>query len=207
MPLEYFTEEEFREVAQDEDSPSKFDEADIVRAHDEVVKRLELWARTSWVTREWSMKKLVTHSYINLSRIPVQAITTFNLGGDAVAPGDYDLDAEGGKIVWGDWSEGVPLMDSVWIAELVWDYGFGFTDPADIDWDIKRPSILAAKSLLVPQKRPNKIPPNTRSYTTGRTSFDLRFERSQTKPWPWDEGMSSQLRAAWEPFRYRMYVS
>lgn len=208
MPLEYYSEEEFREVAQDQDSPSKYDVDEIQRGHDEVVRRLEMWARSSWVTRSWRVFRLVSHQYINLSRTPVQNITSFDLAGEPVLAADYVLDLEGGRIMWGDWSFGVPLIEEgPLLAEIDWTFGFGATTPDDIDWDIKRPTILATMSLLRPQKERSKIPPNTRSLSTSRTSFDFRFERAQTRPWPWDESMSSQIRATWDPFRYRSYMS
>ena len=208
MSLEYFTAEEFREVAQDDQSPSTYDDDEILRGHDEVVNRLELWGRTSWFVRQYTLYRLVSHGYLNLSRTPVIDVVSFDLGGDAVSASDYIVDLEGGRIMWGDWAGGVPILDGgPFLGEVTWTYGFAATDASEVPWDIKRPVILATASLLRPQKQKSKIPPNTRSYTTGRTSFDFRFERAQTRPWPWDESMSSQVRAVWDPFRFRSYVS
>jgi hypothetical protein len=208
MTLEYYSLEDFREVANDQDSPSKFDDDEIERGHDEVVRRLEGWARSSWVTRTWRLFRLVQHGYLNLSRTPILSITSFDLAGESVLGDDYVLDAEGGRLMWGDWTTGVPILDGgPFLAEVEWEFGFGAADPADIDWEIKRPTILATASLLRPQKERTKVPPNARSFSTNRASFDLRFERATTRPWPWDEAMSSQVRAAWDPFRFRSYMS
>jgi len=206
---EYFTEDEFREITRDEDSPQKFETADIERGHNEVVNRLEAWARSCWgPPRTYRLRRLVVKSYLDLSRIPVIDITSFTLGGQTVDPTAFEFDAMGGELAWGDWTN-MPAPALVggpaWVV-VEWTYGHDL-DVADVPWEIKRPCIKAARSLLLPDKRDTKIPPNARSYSTQRANFDLRFERAQTKPWPWDEGMSSQVRAFWDPFRWRAYMS
>jgi hypothetical protein len=206
---EYFTETEFRDLAQDEDAPQKYETEDIERAHDEVVDRLELWARSSWgPPRTAKLKKVQMRAFLDLSRVPIIDFTTFTVGGTAMVPAEYDVDNSGGQVMWGDWADGIPSEMELgpYVVEVEWTYGFDL-DVAEIPWGVKRPVIKAANSLLVPDKRKAKIPANTRSFSTQRANFDLRFERAQTKPWPWDEGASSQVRAYWDPFRWRAYMS
>jgi hypothetical protein len=207
---EYFTEDEFRDVTMDDTAPRKFETEQIDRAHREVIQRLENWARTSWKKRTYRLQKLLYRSQIDLSRGPVISITAFTIGGEDVNdPATYVLDQTAGSLSFGDWYlEGpAPLLEGGPYNTVVeWEYGFDL-DADDIPWSIKRPCIQAAKSLMVPIVRTTDVPANARSYSSRGVSIDLRFQRSQTRPWPWDESMSAQVRAEWDPLRWRTYIS
>jgi len=215
MSLTYFTEDEFRELVRDEKSPERYTTEAIERAHDEVVERLEAWARTSWLSQTATKRRWVNRARVLLDKIPVIEVTTFTLDGTAVDEDSYDLDPASGEVRWGsNWRFGAPWFPQPVLVEMEWEYGLEYA-PAGTDgsygdpipWSIKRPAILACRSLMLPQTRDANIPSNARTYNTGRTSFDLRNPRSQTRPWPWDDAMSAQVRAAYEPYRFRQYVS
>lgn len=200
MAFVYFSEAEYREVTGDDGSPPKASTSDISRSHDEVVARLEAWARSAWVPRSTTQTEIGWNPLVLLSRQPLRSITTFTADGDTVT--DYDVDA-GGLVRWLDWSnDRVPRFFSP--ATISVTYSYGFDAPG---WEVKRPCIQAAESLLGKQEGRSRIPKNVTAYRTEGTSFDLsRDVGSRTRPWPWDPYASNDIRQFWEPFRPKSFV-
>jgi hypothetical protein len=209
---DYFTEDEYRLVTGDRDSPYNAEAADIDRAQDEVIEHLETWARSAWRPRTHTMTKIVDDPSIVLPRIPFRSITSFTLDNEVVDPTTYVVRPSGvlrwtttslltpSRIMWP-----APLIAS---ATAVITYEYGFDEPG---WAVKRPCIDAAHTLLRTQKRDKggKIPRNVSSYSTASTNF--QFTRPGElpplrDPWPWDEDASEAIRSLWEPRRPKRFV-
>jgi hypothetical protein len=148
----------------------------------------------------------VSYPHLFLPKVPVLSVTSFTAAGSAVDATEYVLVPTTGEVRLGSWPNALPgrLYEPL-LTEVVYTYGFDL-DVADIPWSVKRPLIRATASLIK-QLRPTKIPPTATEYRSRGAALNIRFERSQTQPWPWDEAMSAQVRAYWNPSRPRSYVS
>lgn len=208
VTADYFTEAEYRAVTGDTKSPYEAEAEDIDRAQEEVIERLEGWARSAWRPRTYRQVVRIDEPQIALGRVPVRTIASVTV--DAQALVDYQL-SSGGIVRWG-W--GLPFVDredrifpamGTVTAIIVFDYGFDAPT-----WAVKRPCILAAQTLLArdPARR-GKLPPNTTRYSVNNT--DLTLERIPGEPlpapWPWDADASEAIQTYWGPKRPRRFVS
>lgn len=129
-----------------------------------------------------------------LGRIPVIALTTFTRDAVAVDADLYNLYPETGRI----WFDNDQLEDR---RVIVVTYTYGFQS---CPWSVKRPAILAAKSLLTGQEGRSAIPSNVKAYTSEGTRFELDGEqKSGGGPWPWDTAASRIVSSYWSPRRAR----
>lgn len=280
---DYFTRDQFREVAGDLGPTVKYKNDDIDRAQEEVIEALEEWAGTAWpnvgvvlgsggITAAAATLTLVSGTFdenrdvgkeiivvgaggsgaelvttissvtsttvavlaanagttvsgamvkwgdgdgtaqsprtrtetvdakgdvLLLSRHPVIALTTFNRDAVAIAADTYNLYPEIGK-VWFDNDQ----LEARRILVVTYTYGF-----QSCPWSVKRPAILAAKSLLTGQEGRSAIPAGVTSYTSEGTRFELGEQpKAGEGPWPWDTSASKQIVSFWGPRRYRGVV-
>jgi hypothetical protein len=130
-----------------------------------------------------------------LGRVPVIALTTFTRDGVAVASTDYDLYPETGTIRFES-----PALSGRRVFVVTYTYGF-----QACPWSVKRPAILAAKTLLTKQEGRSGIPAGVTAYTSEGTRFELDGEKriGGEGPWPWDQDASRSVSAYWNPRRSR----
>lgn len=130
-----------------------------------------------------------------LSRHPVIALTTFTRDGEAIDADTYSFYPDIGKI-WFDADQ----LEGRRVLVATYTYGFQSTP-----WSVKRPAILAAKSLLTGQEGRSAIPAGVTSYTTEGTRFELGDtpKAGDVGPWPWDVSASRQVVSYWNPRRFR----
>jgi hypothetical protein len=204
MVADYFDETDFRELAHDKTSPFKYETTDIDRAQEEVIQRLEKWARTSWKSRTRVDARRENVPLLLTTRIPILTLDSVSIDGTDLDIGGLELNFESGRIRWGDWSlAGQPRLDAPGLIVITYTYGF---DQDDVDWAIRRPCIQAARSLLDGEEERGKIPRNTQRYSSERTDLTLG-RRGAGKPFPWDSGASDDIRAYWDPSRPRRFIS
>ena len=138
---------------------------------------------------------------LTLSSVPIVAVQGVAETYDALAvdPVDIDLELETATVTWG-----LSAFDSpVDIVAITYSYGYG-----GCPWDIKRPCIQAARSLLGTTEKRGKLPPGLRQYSTEGSTFVFGEEQlSGKKPWPWDLDAANAIIAAWADERPTSFVS
>lgn len=206
MVADYFTEDDFREVVHDSTSPYRYETADIDRAQEEVIDRLERYARTSWTARARTQTERSTAPLLLFDRVPVLAVTSVTLDGTAFTLSDLEMHFAIGRIRWGDWSiPGSPRLSTPGLVSIIYTYGFDYAAGA-VPWSIRRPCIQASRTLLDGEEERGKIPRNTLRYSSERTDLTLG-RRGAGKPWPWDSGASDDIRTYWDSSRPRQFIS
>lgn len=201
---DYFTAEDFRELAKDRTSPFKYSDDDITRAQEEVIGRLEKWARTSWKARSDVYAERRKAPLVLVPRVPILTLDAVTVDGSVVDVGNIEANFDVGRLRWGDWSiPGMPAFGSPGLVVVEYTYGL---DQDDVEWQIRRPCIQASRSLLDGEEERGKIPRNTQRYSSERTDITLG-RRGAGKPFPWDSGASDDIRAYWEPSRPRQIIS
>jgi hypothetical protein len=132
-----------------------------------------------------------------LKRYPVVALTTFTRDALDIDPVTYHFYPESGTV----------RFDNSTLEgrrTIVATYTYGFTS---CPWSVKRPAILAAKSLLGKQEGRSGIPAGVTAYTSEGTRFELGdAKRSGGAPWPWDQDASNSIAAYWNSRRPRGVV-
>lgn len=199
---DYFTVDQFRAKVNDTKSPPKFGDDDIAEAHDDVVDRLENWARTAWQVRSTSIDVYVSEPQIILHHLPVVAVTEFLSNGVEADPDRYVLDTSSGILRWGDWTWGMPELQPREHVQLTYTYGY-----ATVPLWLRNSCIKAARSLLMGEEGRSKVPGNVSSYGTERAQVQFRADRGLIRPWPWDERQSQYVRSAWEQHRPKAYMT
>lgn len=197
---DYFTEEDYRSVMNDNGSPVTNEWPALERAQSEVVERLERWAKTSWKEREGIYRGLTKVPSVELPHVPVTSVDEFLVGGEAYTAG---ITFAGGVVTWNDWSFGVPPPFPATIAVEI-TYTFGFND-ADVRWAIRRPVIEASAELLRTLRRDKKFPRKVNRVSSEGTTLELDTQRG-ARPWPWDPRSSDDVRRYWENSRPRRFI-
>lgn len=207
---DYFTDEEYRAVTGDIDTPLDASPDEVERAQAECVERLESWARAAWRPRTGTFTAFVDRAYIALPRIPVRSIVSSSLAGLSLtgwvvapngifqwAPSGISLDLVGPP------SDAMALLPIPAWVEVAFLYGYD-----EPPWAIKRPLIEATRALIRRQ-REESIPENASSFTSGGTT--MRFSRTGPdyfpEPFPWHEPSSNDIRSYWGPKRPRRFIS
>lgn len=200
---DYFSEEEYRQVSGDDTVPYKADRNEILRAQEEAIDRLESYSRSAW------RPKFVTDTFhtvrpvFSLKRYPIQQVLSLTVDGYPWAvDSDFIFDLESGVARQVGWAAGDPYWDSPVYVQISYVYGF-----TEVPWTIKRPMIEACQTLIEGWAGESKVPRNTSRYSTERSSFELRKDRGLIRPWPYDERASQDIRAYWENYRPKTYIT
>lgn len=191
---DYFSVDEFRATTGDRSVPFVFDDEDILLNQQEVVERLERWAKTSWRIRDGSWTTVNRYPDILLPHVPIiPGSVSVTLDGTALT--DIAVDLLGGRVTWGIWDV-PPLLDNiVGLWAVTYQYGFD-----DVPRSVSRPCMQATESLMRLQEDRSKIPRNATKYSSERTDITTG-RRGAIQPWPWDARASDDLRAWWQSFR------
>jgi hypothetical protein len=200
--MDYFTDAEYRAVTGDTSNPFEIPADDVLRCQQEVVERLESWARTSWTSRRAVVTKRVSLPRVALTRLPVISVQSVLVDGELLEPDDYELDAENGIMQWSDWTYGIPYLWPMPLVEIIYTYGYGHVPAA-----VKRPAIQATRLLAKLEEGRVRLPRDISSYGTERAQFQKRSDRGLIKPWSWDERDSQDVRSYWESYRTRTYLT
>ena len=210
MLNDYYTTAEFRSTVADITVPHRYDDTDIARAQDEVIRRFEFWARTSWKQRTRAETHQSNVALVVLTRLPISSLTSVVLDGDTLTLADLQVDYAAGIIRWGDWSLSAPRLSPPGLVVVTYKFGYnedsGIPEHVIEDWSIKRPCIDAAKTLLDGEEGRGKVPRNALRYSSERTDITLG-RRGAGKPFPWDARASDDLRAYIEPRRAKGWVA
>jgi hypothetical protein len=127
-----------------------------------------------------------------LHRFPVASIISAAIEDTELGAEEYVASLDIGRIRFGS-----ELRFGLGVFVVVYRYGHG-----EAPWSVKRPAILAAKSLLGGQDaHSSSIPENVREYNTEGTVFSFGEEegRPELEPFPWDRGATKAIRSYWKP--------
>jgi head-tail adaptor len=212
---DYFTRAEFRAFAKDTDDPPRYADGDIDDAQDEVIDRLEEWARTSWarVDPDSDDGDGVAHAYrsetervqadavILLRRRPLVEVTSFTIvaaGGDV-----FDVDASSyltdfraailRLVQPGDFSAYLSSQGEIvvpWPTSLPSEFEIVYT----YGWGttpraVKVPAMMATRTRMAgvvdSKGKGARIPERTRTLTTSRTTLELQTGADTEDEVPW----------------------
>ena len=124
---------------------------------------------------------------------PIISIEAVEVGGEEV---EFETQTFRGELA--SFTLSVPSLPRDRLVVLDFTYGHTSTP-----WAIRRPAMMATKSLLDGEEgRGGKIPSRVSRYDTEGTTFLL--ERDEPKlPWPWDPDASAAVHAWWGARRPR----
>lgn len=202
--VDYFTDDQFRTIIGDTHSPYKYEESDVERAQKEVIDRLERWSKTSWQSRERLDRSRSNVPLVTIKRVPIIDVASIVLNGVELDLSLVNIDPVAGIARWGDWSPGRPPKFAEGFVPVLVTYTYGFNE--DVPAAVMRPCVQAAASLLDGEEGRSKIPRNTTKYSTERTDISMG-RRGSVDPWPWDPRATDDIRAYWNPFRPRGWIT
>lgn len=175
-----------------------FTDDEIEAAQEEVVERLEAWARTAWQEREATETFDVGLRGYVLGNLPVVSVDGVTLDGEAVGVDAYVPDLTAG-ILWYDTSafRASSAFSAHQAIAVSYTYGYDAVPRSVVR------SCMAATATLLPhvaEQKKGKIPDNTTEYVTEGATFVIQPGDGE-EPWPWDAVASRDIRNYWGPHR------
>ena len=137
---------------------------------------------------------------ISLTHGPVISVTSFLVNGETPGAQNYTLYPEVPSIVFN-----TPVQSLFGNRVISVAYSYGVTEAPR---SVKRPVMMAMRTLMAAGPDSSRIPPNVSQYQTENTTFLMAQQKEYPDwPWPWDGEASQAIQMFWGPHRPTRFMS